>query len=169
MRIGGGFSWEWSNGNELWDLEVVRNLFARCGSSSCLVSTAAVGQQIVDREEGVFYVKKKWMWDDACSKVLVGRVFVTLGVKSAEKARESSGRDAAAGVVLGGDRPKVMLAPVEELKAETEDWIWDTGAALDVASAAVAGKRGFPDFECRWRCELCRVCCGRQWPRLATR
>ena len=60
VRIGGGFSWEWSNGNELWDLVVVRNLFARCGSSSCLVSTAAVGQQFVDREEGVFYVKKKW-------------------------------------------------------------------------------------------------------------
>ena len=33
VRIGGGFSWEWSNGNELWDLVVVRNLFARCGSS----------------------------------------------------------------------------------------------------------------------------------------
>ena len=28
VRIGGGFSWEWSNGNELWDLVVVRNLFA---------------------------------------------------------------------------------------------------------------------------------------------
>ena len=39
---------------------VVRNLFARCGSSSCLVSTAAVGQQFVDREGGVFCVKKKW-------------------------------------------------------------------------------------------------------------
>ena len=59
-----------------------------------------------------------------------------------KKARESSGRDAAAGVVLGGDRPKVILAPVEEsANAETEEWIWDTGAALDVASAAVAGKR----------------------------
>ena len=58
------------------------------------------------------------------------------------KARESSGRDAAAGVVLGGDRLKVMLAPVEgSADAETEEWIWDTGAALDVASAAVAGKR----------------------------
>ena len=34
-----------------------------------------------------------------------------------------------------------MLAPVEEPNAETEDWIWDTGAALDVASATVAGKR----------------------------
>ena len=34
-----------------------------------------------------------------------------------------------------------MLAPVEELNAETEEWIWDTGAALDVASAPVAGKR----------------------------
>ena len=60
MRIGDGFSWERSNGNELWDLVVVRNLFARCGSSSCLVSTAAVGQQFVDLEGSVFYVKMKW-------------------------------------------------------------------------------------------------------------
>ena len=60
VRNGGGFSWEWSNDNELWDLVVVRNLFARRGSSSCLVSTAAVGQQFVDREGSVFYVKKKW-------------------------------------------------------------------------------------------------------------
>ena len=59
-----------------------------------------------------------------------------------KKARESSGRDAAAGVVLGGDRLKVIFAPVEEsADAETEEWIWDTGAALDVASEAVAGKR----------------------------
>ena len=50
VRIGGGFSWEWSKGNELWDLVVLRNLFTRCGSSSCLVSTAAVVQQFVDRE-----------------------------------------------------------------------------------------------------------------------
>ena len=50
VRIGGGFSWKWSNGNELWKLVVERNLFARCGRSSCLVSTAAVGQQFVDRE-----------------------------------------------------------------------------------------------------------------------
>ena len=35
-----------------------------------------------------------------------------------------------------------MLAPVEEsADAETEEWIWNTGAALDVASATVAGKR----------------------------
>ena len=57
VRIGGGFSWEWSNGNELWKLVVVRNLFARCGSSSCLVLIAAVGQKFVDREGGVFHVK----------------------------------------------------------------------------------------------------------------
>ena len=57
VRIGGGFSWEWSNGNKLWDLVVARNFFARCSSSSCLVSTAAVGQQFVDGEGGVFYVK----------------------------------------------------------------------------------------------------------------
>ena len=83
----------------------------------------------------------EWMQDDVCSKVFVGRMFVILGVKFAEKAKESSGRDMGTGVVLGGDRPKVMLAPAEELNAETEDWIWDSGAALDVASAAVAGKR----------------------------
>ena len=34
----------------------MRNLFARCGRSSCLVSTA-VGQQCVDREGSVLYVK----------------------------------------------------------------------------------------------------------------
>ena len=34
----------------------MRNLFARCGSFSCLVSTTAVGQQFVDREGCVFYV-----------------------------------------------------------------------------------------------------------------
>ena len=39
-----------------------------------------------------------------------------------KKAKESSGRDAAAGVVLGGDRLKVMLAPVEvSADAETKD------------------------------------------------
>ena len=37
----------------------MRNFFAKCGTSSCLVSTAAVGQQFVDSEGGVFYVKKK--------------------------------------------------------------------------------------------------------------
>ena len=35
----------------------MRSLFARCGSFSCLVSTAAAGQQFVDREGCVFYVK----------------------------------------------------------------------------------------------------------------
>ena len=56
--IGDGFSWKWSIGNELWkSVVVVRNLFVRGGSSSCLVSTAAVGQQFVDREGGVFHVK----------------------------------------------------------------------------------------------------------------
>ena len=42
-----------------------------------------------------------------------------------KKAKESSGRDAAAGVVLGGDRLNVMLALVEEsADAEIEEWIW---------------------------------------------
>ena len=43
--------------NDLWDSVVVRNLFARCGNFSCLVSTTAVGQQFNDREGGVFCVK----------------------------------------------------------------------------------------------------------------
>ena len=68
---------------------------------------------------------------------------------------------AEAGFVLGGDRPKVMIATVEELSAETEDWIWDTGAALDVAGVAVAGKRErFLSpfrFACRWRRKFSRV------------
>ena len=60
VRIGGGFCWEWTNDNEFLDLVLVRNFFAKCGTSSCLVSTAAVGQQFVDSEGGVFYVEKKW-------------------------------------------------------------------------------------------------------------
>ena len=56
-RIAGGFSWEWINCNEFWDLVVVSNLSAKSGSPSCLVSTAAVGQPFVDREGGVFYVR----------------------------------------------------------------------------------------------------------------
>ena len=60
VRIGDGFSWKWSKGNEPRKLMVVRILFARCGSFSCLVSTTAVRQQFVDREGGMFCVKKKW-------------------------------------------------------------------------------------------------------------
>ena len=61
-----------------------------------------------------------------------------------KKARESSGRDATTGVGSGGERlnAKVMISRVDEsAEAETEDWIWDTGAALDVAGAEVVGKR----------------------------
>ena len=50
VRIGGGFCWEWTNDNEFWELVIVRNFFAKCDTSSCLVSTAAVGQQCVDSE-----------------------------------------------------------------------------------------------------------------------
>ena len=49
VRIGDGFSWKCRNGNELWNLVDVRNLFSRCGSPTCLVSTAVVRQQFVDR------------------------------------------------------------------------------------------------------------------------
>ena len=62
VRIGDGFSWKWSNGSEPWKLVVVRNFFMRCGSSFCLVSTAAVGRQFVDREGGVLYVKMAEMF-----------------------------------------------------------------------------------------------------------
>ena len=71
VGIGGGFSCEWSNGNEFWDLVVVRNLVARCGSSSCLISTAAVGQQFVDREGSVFYVKMLEMFKKVTGAVHV--------------------------------------------------------------------------------------------------
>ena len=50
VRIGGGFCWEWTSDNEFWELVIVRNFFAKCHTSSCLVSTAAVGQQFVDSE-----------------------------------------------------------------------------------------------------------------------
>ena len=59
VQLGDGFNWKWSNG-EFWKLVVVRNLLASCGSLSCSISTADVGQQFVDREGGVFFVKKKW-------------------------------------------------------------------------------------------------------------
>eukprot|EP00974_Lingulodinium_polyedra_P034700 3335426-Lingulodinium_polyedra.AAC.1 len=44
VRIGGGFSWEWSAGNELWNLEAVQLLFRKCETITRKVSTAAVGQ-----------------------------------------------------------------------------------------------------------------------------
>ena len=59
VRIGGGFSWEWSEGSDLWDLAVVSNLFAKCGCFTCVVSTAVVRQQFVDCEGGMFYSEKK--------------------------------------------------------------------------------------------------------------
>ena len=68
--------------------------------------------------------------------------------------RKITKRRAAAGVVLGSDRSKVVLAPVEELIAETEEWIWDTSAALVAVSAVVAGNREVsfarPIIDCRW-------------------
>ena len=51
VGIGDGFSWKWNNDNELWDMVVVRNLFVRCGSTSCLVSTAA--RTTICRSRGV--------------------------------------------------------------------------------------------------------------------
>ena len=55
-----------------------------------------------------------------------------------------------------------MLASVQELNAETKEWIRGTVVALDVASAEDAGERDvFLPFRfcvCRWHCELSRVC-----------
>ena len=67
VEIGDGFSCKLSNGNELWSLLVVRNHVAKYGIPFCWDSTAAVGQQLVDREGGVSYVKltelfEKVMW-----------------------------------------------------------------------------------------------------------
>ena len=67
------------------------------------------------------------MQDDVYPNALVGGMFVILGVNFDQKAKESSERDGC------GGRPKVMLVFVEEPNAETEDWIWDTGTALDIA------------------------------------
>ena len=58
VRVGDGFS------RKLWKSVVVRNLFARSGISTCLVSTAAVGQQFVDREGSVFYDKMGKMFKE---------------------------------------------------------------------------------------------------------
>ena len=49
----------------------MRNLFARCGNFSCLASTAAVGQQFVDREGGAFYVKMLEMFKKVTGAVHV--------------------------------------------------------------------------------------------------
>ena len=51
VRICDEFCRVWSNGSDIWKWVNVRNLFAWCGSFSCLVSKA------VDSEEGVFCVK----------------------------------------------------------------------------------------------------------------
>ena len=61
-----------------------------------------------------------------------------------KKARESSGRDAATGVVLGGERLKVLLALEESANAETDDWIWDTGAALMSPVQRSLARKRFP-------------------------
>ena len=51
VRICDGSCWVWSNGSDIWKRVMVSNLFARCGSFSCLVS------KVVDSEERVFCAK----------------------------------------------------------------------------------------------------------------
>ena len=58
-----------------------------------------------------------------------------------KKAKAASGGDRA-GAVLGGDLPRIMLSAVEGSAGDgCEEWIWDTGAALDVANADVVGDK----------------------------
>ena len=63
VRIGGGLSCEWNNGNELWKLVVVRNLFARCGNFSPVWSRPQLWDNNLSiaggEEGGVFYIR---MW-----------------------------------------------------------------------------------------------------------
>ena len=101
VRIGGGFSREWSNGNELWDLVVVRNLFERCGSSSCLVSTAAMGQHFIDRG-GVFYVKKKWKIVTARPMLIEVIAPSVLGVSNLKMSSQASRKLSCAVMSIGG-------------------------------------------------------------------
>ena len=64
FRVGGGFSWERSAGNESWDRDDVPSLFPGCETITCKVSTAAVGQVFYKRANdpsaGTFYVRKRW-------------------------------------------------------------------------------------------------------------
>ena len=72
----------------------------------------------------------------------------------AAKEPNAVAEDATTGVVPGGDRPEVMLALVQELSAEIEEWIKSTDVALDAASEAVAGKKQFSlapsDYVRKW-------------------
>ena len=55
-----GFSWKWSNGNELWKLVVVRNLFAQVWQLLLFgLDLHTVGQQLVDREASVVLRQEK--------------------------------------------------------------------------------------------------------------
>ena len=48
VQIGDGFSWDWSNGNKLWNLVVVGNLFARCDISSCLGKIVTMRPMLIE-------------------------------------------------------------------------------------------------------------------------
>ena len=84
VEIGDAFSCKRSNGNELWSLLVVRNHVAKCGITFCWDSTAAVGQQLVDRE-GVSYVKltelfKKVTWSSPMVLHMLGFLMCFVGM-----------------------------------------------------------------------------------------
>ncbi|CAK0892990.1 unnamed protein product, partial [Prorocentrum cordatum] len=60
FKIGGGFTWEWSYGSDLWDLDAVQVLFRKCETAACTVSAAAVNHIIEGSEQ-------------CCGKVCTGR------------------------------------------------------------------------------------------------
>ena len=79
VRSGSGFSWEWSNGNELWILVVVRNLFARCGNSSCFGLNRSCGTAICRSRRGrVLRQEEVKTLNDAAPCTRLSGIFVTL-------------------------------------------------------------------------------------------
>ena len=85
VEIGDGFSCKRSDGNELWSLLVVRNHVAKYGIPFCWDSTAAVGQQLVDREGCVSYVEltelfKKVMWSSPMVLHMLGFLMCFVGM-----------------------------------------------------------------------------------------
>ena len=60
VRIGDGFSWKWSIGNELWKSVVVRNLFARSGSSSCVGSPPQLWDNNLSIARGACSTTRRW-------------------------------------------------------------------------------------------------------------
>ena len=74
-----------ANGNELWSLLVIKNHVAKYGIPFCWDSTAAVGQQLVDRKGGVSYVEltelfKKVTWSSPMVLHMLGFLMCFVGM-----------------------------------------------------------------------------------------